>query len=124
METEHRNASFSGTFILTIFAIVLVAGLAAAWLRLNGVTESYDDARAKLRALKLQQLHSADHKEMTSYGWANKEKGLVRIPIEKAMQLVGAELKSKPVQPSAVQVENPYPAGLMSPAAPVSEVKK
>lgn len=124
MQTEYRNASLSGTFLLTATAVLAVAVLAIVWLRFNKVPESYDDARAKVRAVKLQELRHADNNELSTYGWANKEKGIVRIPLDKAMELVCAELKAKPVRPSSVQVENPYPAGLMAPAAPAPEIKK
>ena len=40
---------------------------------------------------KLKDLHAREHEELTTYGWVDKEAGTVRIPIERAMELVAAE---------------------------------
>lgn len=115
MQIEQRKVS-SG-FLFGVCAIVIVGVLASAWLYFSGTQESYDERRAKVRIAKLAELNSADNKQLASYGWVSKEKGIARIPVEKAIELVTPELKNKQVQPSAVQVESPYPAGLQTPAA-------
>lgn len=39
----------------------------------------------------LQTLRAAEEKRLHSYAWADRDKGLARIPIERAMQLLAAQ---------------------------------
>lgn len=57
--------------------------------------DTYEQKRAKVRAEKLQAVRDEASKALTTYGWANKSKGVVRIPIEEAMKLTVAELSQK-----------------------------
>jgi hypothetical protein len=36
----------------------------------------------------LEELLAAEQKQLDSYGWVDKDKGIVRIPIERAMELI------------------------------------
>jgi hypothetical protein len=38
-------------------------------------------------AIEIQQLHSQEDQILSTYGWADKKAGVVRIPIERAMEL-------------------------------------
>lgn len=38
-------------------------------------------------ALGIQQLHSQEEHTLSTYGWIDKQKGVVRIPIDRAMEL-------------------------------------
>lgn len=40
---------------------------------------------------KLEELRTREQEELTTYGWVDKEKGTVRIPIERAMELVARD---------------------------------
>jgi len=40
---------------------------------------------------KLKDLRAREREELTTYGWVDQDKGTVRIPIERAMELVAAE---------------------------------
>ena len=129
MTTANRNASpartsvgpvyFWGIFLFCAFTLLVIV-----WFKFMGSQEGYDDKRAALRASKLQALRLEDHQNLSHYSWANKEKGIVRIPIEHAMELVAADLKNAPFGPSAVKVENPYPAGLAPQPTPAPEATK
>ena len=44
---------------------------------------------------KLHELQAKDKKILTTYGWVNQEKGIVRIPIEQAMKLIVDESVTK-----------------------------
>jgi len=128
MSTERRTALPNASFLFGIVVFCLFAALATLWLRMIPRTESYDQKRVALRQEKLRTLRVEDEKRLNSYAWVDQKKGVVRIPVERAMEVVAAELAQKPVHPSEVKVENPYPAGLQqqpAPAAsPVPEVKK
>ncbi len=117
---------FWGIFLLCAFALLVIA-----WFKLQGPAQTYDDKRAALRTAKLQALQTEDRQNLSNYAWANKEKGVARIPIERAMELVAADMKTAAIAPSAVKVETPYPAGLAplpapapAPATPTPEAAK
>jgi len=38
-------------------------------------------------ALGLQELHTQEDRALTTYGWADKKSGVVRIPLDRAMEL-------------------------------------
>lgn len=52
-----------------------------------------------LPALDLKQIRAAEERILHNYGWVNQQSGLVRIPIERAMQLI-AERGLPPVPAS------------------------
>lgn len=107
--------------ILLLSAFVLAV---LAWFKFQGTKQTYEDQRAELRLSKLKALRAEESQTLSNYAWASKEKGLARIPIDRAMELVAAELKNATVAPSQVKVENPYPAGLATQPAPAPEATK
>ena len=42
-------------------------------------------------ALDLARFHAREEEELTTYGWIDKQNGVVRIPIERAMEIVARE---------------------------------
>jgi hypothetical protein len=104
-----------------------------AWIafRLVAPAETYEDQRAKDRVAKVLAINTeAQQKLYSPAHWIDKAKGSVQLPIDAAMELVINDYQHKPVQPSQVKVDNPYPFGLqMAAAAPAAakpspEVKK
>jgi hypothetical protein len=70
--------------------------------------DSYEQKRAEDRIKKLKDLRDEDLKALTAYAWIDKNKGTVRLPIERAMALTLVELAKK----------KPAPAGpIASPSA-------
>jgi len=60
---------------------------------------------------KLKTLHEESQKELTTYAWVDKNKGVARIPIDRAMEVTVADLAEK----------KPAPAGpIAAPAAPAA----
>lgn len=117
MSTELKKASAGllvGIFLFLLFGIFVVV-----WMRTGEKTSDFDQQRAKNRLVKLEQLQHENHEKLSGYAWVNKDKGVVQLPIERAQELVVAQLKAKQVQPSSVKVENPYPEGLKQTLAPV-----
>jgi hypothetical protein len=60
---------------------------------------NYEEERAKARAEKLKTAEEEWNKTSSSYGWVDKEKGVARIPIERAMELELADLQAKKPRP-------------------------
>ena len=117
MSSELKKASVGPTFLGGILAFLIFWLLVLIWFRVSGKTESFDEARAVVRAGKLDQLQKDNHQKLTSYAWVSKDKGVVQLPIDRAMEVVIADLKAKPVKASSVKLEVPYPAGLQQPPA-------
>jgi hypothetical protein len=115
MTSELKKASVGPVFIGGIFVFLLFALLVKVWFAFSTPAENYEDKRAAARVAKRQALDRDNREKLTTYAWVSKEKGVVQIPIDNAMKIVAAELKTKPVQASSVKVEIPYPAGLQQP---------
>ena len=85
-------------------------------------TSDYEQARAQKRMERLKALQEENQKELTTYAWVDNNKGVARIPIDRAMELMIAELAQKkpaPAGPIATPAPQPAPAGA-SPAAPAA----
>src|SRR5204862_2899700 len=98
-----------------IFVLVLVAATPHG--------DNYEAKRARAREEKSKTTRDAATKELSSYAWVDKAKGVARIPIDRAMQLTMRDLASKkpaaanPIETAAL---TPAPAPVASPAPPVS----
>jgi hypothetical protein len=87
--------------------------------------DTYEQERAKKRMDNLKTAREADSKELGTYGWIDKNKGIARIPIDRAMQLAVVELaKQKPAPANPIAVPEPQasqaPSGVATPASPAS----
>jgi len=117
-----KTASLGPGFLAVV---LLFCGFAVvAWLlfRFAAPTQTYEEKRAQARRDKVATINQeAQEKLYSPAKWIDKTKGTVQLPIDTAMELVINDFRQKPVQPSAVKVEVPYPAGLqMAAAAPAA----
>jgi hypothetical protein len=112
MSSELKKASVGPAFLGGILAFLIIGLFVLIWFCISGKPESFDDKRAVARVAKLDALQKENEEKLTSYAWVNKAKGTVQLPIDRAMELVVADLKAKPVQASSVKLEPIYPAGL------------
>ena len=104
-----------GVVLLFLFFGIFVFVLVAATPHGN----NYEQKRAEAREKKLNDARSAAARELNSYAWVDKGKGVARIPIDRAMQLTLRDLASKkpePANPIAAPAEAAAPAA--SPPAP------
>lgn len=98
-------------------AVVLLLVFALAVKMLTGLSAALPDedaARSAERAKTRANLEADDKVKLDAYGWSDKAKGLVQIPIKQAMELTVAELQGKQPQ-SAGPVATPAPVA--APAA-------
>ena len=93
--------------IVLLFALFGVIVLAIIGPSPRG--SDYEETRAKKRVENLKTLREEVDKALTTYGWTDKNKGVARIPIERAMELTVADLAK----------QKPAPAGPI--AAPAAE---
>ena len=87
--------SMFGTWIGVVLLFIVFALF--VWVVLGAIPrgDTYEEKRAKARMEKLEQLHKDATAALTSYAWVDKNKGTVRIPVERAMELTMADLASK-----------------------------
>lgn len=93
--------------------------LVFVWFRLGPRAENIEQKRAAARMEKLAALQAENDKQKT-YAWGDQAKGVVHVPIHRAVELVIADLPKKAVHASGTKVEVPYPYGLAQPVAAAS----
>ena len=95
-QVAHARAPLSAWFgIVLLFALFGVIVLAI--IGPSPRSSDYEETRAKKRVENLKTLREEADKSLTTYAWVDKNKGVARIPIERAMELTVADLaKQKP----------------------------
>src|SRR5216110_385344 len=109
-------STWLGVVLLFIFFGVIVLAVIGPSPR----GSDYEQTRAKKRVERLKTLREESHKELTTYAWVDKNKGVARIPIDRAMEVTVAELAQKkpaPAGPIATPAVQTPPTGA-SPAPP------
>ena len=124
-QTAH-SIGYSRAPLSTWLGIVCLFGLfgiiVLAVIGPSSRTSDYEEMRAKKRMERLKALQEENQKELTTYTWIDKNKGVARIPIDRAMEVTVADLAQKkparagPIATPAAQA--PPTAG--SPAAAAS----
>jgi hypothetical protein len=110
-----------GTFstwvgIVLLFAVFGMIAFVAVKASPRG--DTYERKRAKVRAEKLEAAQKENLTALTTYGWVDKNKGIARIPIDHAMQLMLVELPAKkPTAAGPIVAASPSAAPQTSPGA-------
>lgn len=105
--------------VVLLFALFGVIVLAIIGPMPRG--SDYEETRAKKRMENLKTAQEDAEKALNSYAWVDKNKGVVRIPISRAMELTATDLaQKKPVAAGPIATPPPAqasPGGAASPAA-------
>jgi hypothetical protein len=115
----HSPAPFP-TWLGIVLLFVLFGVIVLAVIGPSPRGSDYEEARAKKRMERLKTLREETEKELTTYAWVDKNKGVARIPIDRAMEVTVAELAQKkpaPAGPIATPVAQTTPAGASPPPA-------
>src|SRR6266480_2398928 len=128
-QIAHSRAPLSTWFgIVLLFALfgVIVIAVIGPIPR----TSDYEETRAKKRTENLKTVREDAEKALNTYAWVDKNKGVARIPISRAMELTTIDLaKKKPTPGGPIAAPEPQgpaasaspaPAGSLQPAAPPS----
>ena len=118
----YSRAPFS-TWLGIVCLFVLFGLIVLAVIGPSPRTSDYEETRAKKRMEKLKTLHEESQKDLTTYAWVDKNKGVARIPIDRAMEVTVADLAQKkpaPAGPIATPAAQTAPAGA-SPAPAASQ---
>jgi hypothetical protein len=95
----YSHAPFS-TWLGIVFLFVLFGLIVLAVIGPSPRSSDYEEARAKKRMEKLNALQEENKKDLTTYAWIDKNKGVARIPIDRAMELTVADLAQKKPAPA------------------------
>src|SRR6266550_2698557 len=124
-QVAHARAPLSAWFgivlLFVLFGVIVLAIIGPSPRR-----SDYEETRAKKRVENLKTLREEADKTLATYAWIDKNKGLARIPIERAMELTVADLakqKPAPAGPIATpeaQATASAPASATSPAPATS----
>jgi hypothetical protein len=108
---------FGIVLLFALFGVVVLAIIGP-----SPRTSDYEETRAKKRVENLKTLREEADKALATYGWIDKNKGVARIPIERAMELTVAELaKQKPAPAGPIATpETQATAGAGASPAPAS----
>ena len=96
--------------ITGVVMLLLFLGLVALLVLQREHVQTYDEVRKEHRLKNLAELNGENERILTQYHWVDKAKGVVGIPIERAMNLVLTEL----------QAERPHAAGPITSPAPIA----
>ena len=107
--TQKHRVSLS-VIITSLVMMLLFVGLAAFLVSQRGNIPTVDEQTAEVRLKNLAELNAENQRILTQYHWVDKNKGVVGIPINRAMDLVVAQL----------QANKPHGAGPINPPAAAS----
>jgi hypothetical protein len=119
----YTRAPFS-TWLGIVCLFLLFGLIVLAIIGPSPRTSDYEETRAKKRMERLKALHEETQKDLTTYAWIDKNKGVARIPIDRAMELTVSDLAQKkpaPAGPIATPPAQAAPAAA-SPAPAASQL--
>jgi hypothetical protein len=117
LQSYQPRSTFS-TWIGVVLLFAFFGLLALVLFRAAPRGDTYEQKRAKVRLEKLEAAQKQMVTALTTYGWVDKNKGVVRIPITDAMTLTVADLaEKKPAPANPIATPEPAAAPATSPAA-------
>ena len=107
-ENTQKNRVSLSLIITGLVMVLLFVGLAIFLVAQRKNIPTVDEQTAEVRLKNLAELNAENQKILTQYHWVDKNKGVVGIPINRALDLVVAQL----------QANKPHAAGpINTPAA-------
>jgi hypothetical protein len=117
-EDRGKGKSLTPVIVTSLVMVLLFCGFVLFLVSQGQSVPNVEEVKAQARLKNLADLNSENLKLLTQYHWVDKSKGVVGVPIDRAMDLVLAELQSNkphsagPVNPPAApaQQASPMPA--------------
>src|SRR6266705_6527304 len=104
---------FGIVLLFALFGVIVLAVIGPAPRE-----SDYEETRAKKRMENLKTSREEAAKALSTYGWIDKNKGVARIPVERAMELTIAELaQKKPAPAGPIVTPEPQPTAASSSVA-------
>jgi len=113
-QTRIQSPAPFSTWVGVVLLFVLFGAIVVAVIGPSPRGDSYEKMRAETRAKKLKEARDEESKALTTYAWVDKNKGTVRLPIDRAMELTVADLANKkpaPANPIAAPESSAAPGG-------------
>jgi hypothetical protein len=107
-EHKQKGNSSAPMIITGLVMVLLFCGFAVFLVSQGQSIPNVEELHAQARLKNLADLNTENQKVLTQYHWVDKSKGVVGIPIDRAMELVLAQLRSN----------KPHPAGPVNPPTP------
>ncbi len=118
-QIAHSRAPLS-TWLGIVLLLALFGLIVLAVIGPSPRKSDYEETRAKKRMENLKTTREDGEKALNTYAWVDKNKGVVRIPISRAMELTTTDLskqKPAPAGPIATpQAQSPAAATSAAPA--------
>jgi len=106
-EPKQKGKSSALMMITGLVMVLLFCGLVFFLVSQGQSIPNVEDVKAQVRLKNLADLNNENQKALMQYRWVDKSKGVVGVPIDRAMGLVLVELQSN----------KPHPAGPVTPPA-------
>jgi len=111
-KTNRASRAASGFIVGSLIFIVLFVAV-----RFSSPVPPIDAGRNAIRARALAEMRSTEEKSLTSAGWIDQSRGIVRLPIDAAMQQAAQAWKN-PAQARADLISRQENASKPVPVAP------
>jgi hypothetical protein len=111
MSDANQSSRFSVSTVVTVLVVLLLfAGLVWFLTHQRESIAASEPGRSELRLKNLNDLNTENQKTLTSYRWIDKGKGIVGIPIDRAMELEVADLAANhPHAAGPITLSGPSP---------------
>ncbi len=113
-QTRIQSPAPFSTWVGVVLLFVLFGAIVVAVIGPGPRGDTYEQMRAEARTKKLKDARDEESKALTRYAWVDKNKGTVRLPIDRAMELTVADLANKKPAPAyaiAVPESSAAPGG-------------
>ena len=114
-----RSRAPLSTWLGVVLLFVLFGVIVLAIIGPSSRGSDYEQTRAKKRMETLKTVREDAEKALNTYAWIDKNKGVVRIPINRAMELTIAQLAQQKPAPAG-PIATPGPQATAVPASPAS----
>src|ERR1700687_94133 len=94
-----QSAPPFSTWVGVVLLFILFGAIVVAVIGPSPRGDTFEQTRAAGRGKKLKDARDEDAKALTTYAWVDKNKGTVRLPIDRAMELTVADLANKKPAP-------------------------
>jgi hypothetical protein len=93
VDYDRREARSGVIAIVSVTTMVVLLGMIVGvyWLYVVAYEKVDQEVYSGVSSKELQAIHGREEENLHRYGFINKEKGIVRIPIDRAMEIVASE---------------------------------
>jgi hypothetical protein len=115
MNLENTNRASSAATGFIVGSLIFIA--LAVMVKYSVSVPAIDADRDAVRVKALAEIRAAEDKSLATAGWIDQSRGIVRLPVETAMQIT-AQAWQNPAQARASLISRQEKASALAPAAP------